>query len=52
MDTFFLVIALVFVFSVLALVAYSIFEITPFAHHKDHYRDTTGHRRFESPRLD
>ena len=36
MNTFFLVIAIVFVLSVLALVAYAIFDITPFAHHKDH----------------
>jgi len=52
MNTFFLIVALVFVIAVLALVAYSIFEITPFARHKDHYRSSTGKRRFKSPRLD
>jgi hypothetical protein len=52
MNTLFLVIACVFVFAVLGLVAYSVFEITPFARHKDHYRDDAGKRRYESPRLD
>jgi len=52
MDTFFLVLALAFVIAVLALVAYSIFEMTPLARHKDHYRDESGKRRVESPRLD
>ena len=52
MNTFFLVIACVFVLAVLALVGYAIFEMTPLARHKDHYRDETGKPRFESPRLD
>ena len=52
MNTFFLVIACIFVLAVLALVVYSIFELTPLAKHKDHYRDETGKRRYESPRLD
>jgi hypothetical protein len=52
MNAVFLVIAFLFVFSVLALVAYSIFEVTPWGRHKDHYRDTSGHRRFQSPWLD
>ena len=52
MNTLFLIIACTFVISVLALVAYSIFEMTPWAHHKDHYRDDYGKRRYESPRLD
>jgi hypothetical protein len=52
-GTIFLIVTLVFVASVLALVAYSIFELTPYARHKDHYRDAeTGKRRFDSPRLD
>jgi hypothetical protein len=52
-STFFLVIALLFVVSVLALVVYSVFELTPYARHKDRYRDpATGERRFDSPRLD
>jgi hypothetical protein len=52
MNALFLVIAFLFVFSVLALVAYSIFEVSPWGRHKDHYRDADGHRRFESPWLD
>jgi hypothetical protein len=52
MNTLFLVIACAFVIAVLALVAYSVFEITPLARHKDHYRDEAGKRRYESPRLD
>jgi hypothetical protein len=53
MNTVFLVISLAFVASVLALVGYSIFELTPYARHKDHYRDPeSGKRRFDSPRLD
>jgi hypothetical protein len=52
MDTFFLILAFVFVLSVLALVGYSIYEISPWGRHKDHYRDTGGNRRFESPFLD
>ena len=51
-SNFFLVIAVIFVLSVLALVAYSLFELTPWARHADHYRDESGSRRFESPRLD
>ena len=52
MNTVFLVLGIVFVVSVLALVAYSLFELTPLATHKDHYRTDAGERRFESPRLD
>ena len=52
MSTFFLVIAIVFVVSVLALAGYALFELSPFGRHSDHYRDESGKRRFESPRLD
>ena len=52
MNTMFLVIACIFVLAVLALVAWSLFEVTPLARHKDHYRDESGKKRFESPRLD
>ena len=52
MDTLFLFIVFAFVIAVLLLVAYSVFEVTPLARHKDHYRDESGHRRFESPWLD
>ncbi len=53
MTALFTVIVIAFVLSVLALVAYAIFELTPFAKHADHYRDPkTGKRNTSSPRLD
>jgi hypothetical protein len=53
MNTFFAVAVFVFVFSVLAFVAYGPFEVSPFAHHKESFRDPwTGKRRWQSPRLD
>jgi hypothetical protein len=53
MNMVFLIIVLTFVISVLGMVGFVIFQISPFAHHNDHYRDPeTGKRRFESPRLD
>jgi hypothetical protein len=52
MSTLFLIVACVFVIAVLSLVGYSIYELTPLAGHKDHYRDEGGKRRFESPHLD
>jgi hypothetical protein len=52
MNALFLIIAFLFVLSVLMLVAYSIFEVTAWGRHKDHYRDAAGQRRFDSPRLD
>lgn len=54
MDTFigtFLTFA--FVIGVLAVVAWALFEISPFARHSDQFRDPrTGKRRGTSPRLD
>ena len=53
MNIVFLIIVLVFVISILGMAGFAIFQISPFAHHTDHYRDPeTGKRRFESPRLD
>ena len=53
MNTLFTVIATVFVLSVLALVAYALFELSPFARHVDRFRDSrTGERRGASPHLD
>jgi hypothetical protein len=53
MNTFFAVVVFVFVFSVLAFVTYALFEVSPFAHHKESFRDPrTGKRRWQSPRLD
>jgi hypothetical protein len=51
-NTIFLIIGFLFVLSVLGLAAYTIYELTPFANHKDHYRNSAGKKRFESPRLD
>jgi hypothetical protein len=53
MNTFFTVVVFVFVFSVLAVVAYGFFEGSPFAHHKESFRDPrTGKRLWQPPRLD
>jgi hypothetical protein len=53
MDTVFIVIALVFVVAVLALVAFALFELSPFGRHKDRYRDPVTHkRRYEAPNLE
>jgi hypothetical protein len=46
-------IVFVFVLGVLAVVAYALFEVSPFAHHLNEFRDPrTGKRRWESPHLD
>jgi hypothetical protein len=53
MSTLWAIIAVVFVLSVLAFVAYGFFEVSPFAHHIDRFRDgRTGKRRWESPHLE
>jgi len=53
MNTVYLVVVMIFVFSVLAVVAYALFEMSPFARHADHYRDPVTLKRIgESPRLD
>jgi len=53
MNTLFTVVVLAFVLAVLAVVAYALFEVSPFAHHADRFRDPrTGKRRWESPHLD
>jgi len=53
MNTVYLVVAIVFVLSVLAAVGYALFEMSPFARHADHYRDPVTHKRIgEAPRLD
>jgi hypothetical protein len=46
-------VAIAFVLAVLAVVAYALFKLSPFAHHADHYRDPrTGKRLQESPHLE
>lgn len=45
-----LIVAMAFVVAVLAVVAYALFEVSPFAHHQDRYHER-GERQ-QSPRLD
>jgi hypothetical protein len=46
-------VAMLFVVGVLATVAFALFEMSPFAHHSDEYRDaTTGKKLGQPPRLD
>jgi hypothetical protein len=45
-----IVIAMAFVLGVLAVVAYALFELSPFAHHADRYHEPG--KRQQSPRLD
>jgi hypothetical protein len=44
------VIVMVVVFGILAVVAYALFEVSPFAHHADRYHEP-GQRQ-QSPHLD
>ena len=44
------IITMAFVLAILALVAYALFELSPFAHHTDRYHEPG--RRQESPHLD
>ncbi|HEU5277981.1 MAG TPA: hypothetical protein VFU26_03655 [Gaiellaceae bacterium] len=53
MNTLFTVIVLAFVAVVLAVVVFAFYEVSPFAHHVDRFRDPrTGRRLWRSPRLD
>jgi hypothetical protein len=53
MSILWIVVAFVFVFGVLAVVAYGLFELSPFARHVEPFRDPrTGRRRWESPHLE
>ena len=53
MDILFTLIVIAFVAGVFAVVGFALFELTPFASHRDHLRDPrTGERRWESPHLD
>ena len=49
MNTVLTVVVIAFVVGVLSLVAYTLFEISPFAHHADSFH---GRERQRSPRLD
>ena len=50
MDTLGIVIVMAFVIGVLAVVAYALYAMSPFAHHVDRYHEP-GERQ-QSPRLD
>jgi hypothetical protein len=53
MESLMVVIVLLFVVGVLLVVAYALFEMSPFARHEDHYRDpATGKRRWDPPNLE
>jgi len=53
MGMVFTIIVLVFVVAVLALVAFALFEMSPFGRHSDRYRDPETHkRRFKAPNLE
>ena len=53
MSALFVVIVFAFVVTVLAVVSFAFFEMSPFARHVDQFRDPrTGRRLGHSPRLD
>ena len=53
MNTLFALIVFAFVLAVLGVVAYALFELSPFAHHAERFRDSrTGKRKWDSPHLD
>jgi hypothetical protein len=53
MGTVFTIVVLVLVAAVIGAIALALFAMSPFARHKDHYRDPdTGERRWESPNLE
>ena len=53
MTVFIIVIVLAFVIGTVAVVAFGLFEASPFPRRENPYRDPATHeRRFESPHLD
>jgi hypothetical protein len=52
MHIFMVTIAFLFVIGVLAVCAWALYEMSPFAHHVDQYRDSEGKWIGEPPRLD
>ena len=53
MAMLFTLIVLSFVIAVLLVAGYAFFELSPFASHRDHYRDpATGERRWTPPNLE
>jgi hypothetical protein len=53
MTIFFIVVVIVFVITVLAVVAFGLYEMSPLPRRDNPYRDPVTHqRRHESPHLD
>jgi|GEM_PF-2132887 hypothetical protein len=53
MDAFWTIVVLGLVAAVLAVILLALFEMSPFARHRDHYRDpSTGKRTAHSPNLE
>jgi hypothetical protein len=53
MGTLFTFIVIGFVVAVLLVVGFSLFELSPFGRHRDHYRNpVTGKRRWDPPNLE
>ena len=53
MNVMWMIVVIAFVLVVLGLVAYALFELTPFADHSEQFRDpSTGVRLWESPHLE
>ena len=53
MSTFFTIVVFAVVLAGLMVGVWALFEMSPFAKHKDQFRDPrTGERRGSSPRLD
>jgi hypothetical protein len=52
MGTLFTIIVLSFVVAVLIVVGVTLFEVSPFGRHKDHYRNVAGQRRWDPPNLE
>jgi hypothetical protein len=52
MNTVYLVIVIVFVVAVLGAVGYTLYSLSPFGRHREHFRDHAGKRLGSGPRLD
>ena len=53
MAIMWIIVVFAFVLFVLAAVGYALFELTPYAHHVEQFRDSrTGRRRWTSPHLE
>jgi hypothetical protein len=53
MATVWAVVVFGFLVAVLLVVAWALFEMSPFGRHDDHYRDAvTGKRRWDPPNLE